>query len=109
MRFAWVDVDGEKLCWIARALHRRPLRMNDENSRAELLNVVADTSEICTPSSMSGKEKRSDGLFGERGNERRCAPQAPPVLHATALLLDSTPHGSRRPDGGRGRRTPGPH
>src|SRR5262249_16507546 len=38
----------------------------------------------------SGKEKRSDGLLGERGNERRCAPQAPPVLYATALLLDST-------------------
>ena len=40
---------------------------------------------------MSGKERRSDGLLGERGNERRRAPQAPPVLHATALLLDSTP------------------
>jgi hypothetical protein len=40
---------------------------------------------------MSGKERRSDGLLGERGNERSCAPQAPPVLHATALLLDSTP------------------
>ena len=39
---------------------------------------------------MSGKERRSDGLLGERGNERRRAPQAPPVLHATALLLDST-------------------
>lgn len=48
--------------------------------------------ESCTPSSMSGKERRSDGLLGERGNERRRAPQAPPVLHATALLLDSTPH-----------------
>jgi transposase InsO family protein len=46
--------------------------------------------ESCTPSSMSGKESRSDGLLGERGNERRRAPQAPPVLHATALLLDST-------------------
>ena len=46
--------------------------------------------EIRTPSSMSGKERRSDGLLGERGNERRRAPQAPPVLHATALLLDST-------------------
>jgi len=30
------------------------------------------------------------GLLGERGNERRSALQAPPVLHATALLLDST-------------------
>jgi hypothetical protein len=45
---------------------------------------------------MSGKERRSDGLLGERGNERRCAPQAAPVLHATALLLDSTPHDSTR-------------
>ncbi len=25
-----------------------------------------------------------------RSNERRCAQQAPPVLYATALLLDST-------------------
>src|SRR3970040_74169 len=39
---------------------------------------------------MSGDEKRSDGLLGERGNERRRAYLAPPVLHATALLLDST-------------------
>ena len=42
------------------------------------------------PGSMSGEEKRSDGPLGERGNERRRALQAPPVLHATALLLDST-------------------
>jgi len=40
---------------------------------------------------MSGKERRSDGLLGERGNERRRALHAPPVLHATALLLDYTP------------------
>ena len=40
--------------------------------------------------SMSGEEKRSDGLLGERGYERRRAPQAPPVLYASALLLDST-------------------
>jgi hypothetical protein len=48
---------------------------------------------------MSGKERRSDGLLGERGNERRRAPQAPPVLHATALLLDSTPQDIRQPTG----------
>lgn len=46
--------------------------------------------ETCTPGSMSGEEKRSDGLLGERGNERRRAYLAPPVLYATALLLDST-------------------
>ena len=46
--------------------------------------------EICTSGSMSGEEKRSDGPLGERGNERRCALLAPPVLYATALLLDST-------------------
>jgi hypothetical protein len=46
--------------------------------------------EIRTPGSMSGEEKRSDGLLGEHGNERRRALLAPPVLHATALLLDST-------------------
>ncbi len=39
---------------------------------------------------MSGEEKRSDGLLGERGNERRRAYLAPPALYATALLLDST-------------------
>jgi hypothetical protein len=42
------------------------------------------------PGSMSGEEKRSDGLLGERSNERRRAHLAPPVLHTTALLLDST-------------------
>ena len=68
--------------------------------------------EICTPSSMSGKERRSDGPLGERGNERRCAPQAPPVLHATALLLDSTLQeqfvatGHRLPEHGRVIATP---
>ena len=46
--------------------------------------------EICVPGSMSGEEKRSDGLLGERSNERRRAHLAPPVLYATALLLDST-------------------
>ncbi len=46
--------------------------------------------ETCMSGSMSGEEKRSDGPLGERGNERRCALLAPPVLHATALLLDST-------------------
>ena len=46
--------------------------------------------EICTSGSMSGEEKRSDGPLGERGNERPRAHSAPPVLHATALLLDST-------------------
>ena len=30
------------------------------------------------------------GLLGERSNERRRAHLAPPVLYATALLLDST-------------------
>ena len=46
--------------------------------------------EICTSGSMSGEKKRRDGPLGERGNERRCALLAPPVLYATALLLDST-------------------
>ena len=36
------------------------------------------------------EEKRSDGLLGERSNERRCGCLATPVLHVTALLLDST-------------------
>ena len=43
---------------------------------------------------MSGEEKRSDGLLGERSNERRCALLAPPALYATALLLDSTTEGA---------------
>jgi hypothetical protein len=42
------------------------------------------------PGSMSGEEKRSDGLLGERSNERRRAHLAPPLLYTTALLLDST-------------------
>jgi len=46
--------------------------------------------ETCTSGSMSGEEKRSDGPLGERGHERRRAQLAPPVLYATALLLDST-------------------
>ena len=46
--------------------------------------------DICMPGSMSGEEKQSDGLLGERSNERRCALLAPAVLYATALLLDST-------------------
>jgi len=45
------------------------------------------------PGSMSGEEKRNDGLLGERSNERRCAQLAPPVLYVTALLLDSTTEG----------------
>ena len=46
--------------------------------------------EMVTSGSMSGERKRSDGLLGERDHERRRLRQAPPVLHATALLLDST-------------------
>jgi hypothetical protein len=46
--------------------------------------------EMVTSSSMSGEWKRSDGLLGESGNERRRSLQAPPALHVTAPLLDST-------------------
>src|SRR6266851_8003074 len=46
--------------------------------------------EIRTSGSMSGEEKRNDGLLGESGNERRRSQSAPPDLHVTALLLDST-------------------
>jgi len=46
--------------------------------------------EMVTSGSMSGEGKRSDGLLGESDHERRRLFQAPPVLHATALLLDST-------------------
>jgi hypothetical protein len=46
--------------------------------------------EIVTSGSMSGEGKRSDGLLGESDYERRRSLQAPPVLHTTALLLDST-------------------
>jgi hypothetical protein len=45
---------------------------------------------MVTSGSMSGEEKRSDGLLGEGGNERRRSSSAPPDLDATALLLDST-------------------
>ncbi len=46
--------------------------------------------EMVTSGSMSGERKRSDGLLGEGDSERRRLRQAPPVLHATASLLDST-------------------
>jgi hypothetical protein len=46
--------------------------------------------EMVTSGSMSGKRKRSDGPLGESDHERRRSLQAPPVLHATAPLPDST-------------------
>ena len=46
--------------------------------------------EMVTSGSMSEEEKRSDGLLGESDNERRRSQWAPPGLHVTALLLDST-------------------
>jgi hypothetical protein len=46
--------------------------------------------EMVTSGSMSGAEKRNDGLLGEGDNERRRQLQAPPGLHVTALRLDST-------------------
>ena len=46
--------------------------------------------EMVTSGSMSGAEKRADGLLGEGGNERRRPFWAPPGLHVTALRLDST-------------------
>jgi len=51
--------------------------------------------EMVTSSSMSGEGKRSDGLLGESGNERRRSSWAPPALYATAPLLDSTVDTSR--------------
>src|SRR5438128_11309172 len=47
--------------------------------------------EMVTSGSMSGGASRSDGLLGESGHESRRSQQAPPVLHATARVLDSTP------------------
>src|SRR6266545_1962592 len=46
--------------------------------------------EMVTSGSMSGDARRSDGLLGESGHERRRSQQAPPVLYATARVLDST-------------------
>src|SRR5207245_6343447 len=46
--------------------------------------------EMVTSGSMSGEEERWDGLLGESDNERRRSQEAPPVLYATALVLDST-------------------
>jgi hypothetical protein len=46
--------------------------------------------ERVTSGSMSGEEKRSDGLLGESDHERRRSQSAPPDLYVTALLLDST-------------------
>jgi hypothetical protein len=46
--------------------------------------------EMVTSGSMSGEGKRSDGLLGEGDDESRRLLQAPPVLHVTAPLPDST-------------------
>ena len=46
--------------------------------------------ETVTSGSMSGAERRSDGLLGESDYERRRSLSAPPGLYATALRLDST-------------------
>jgi hypothetical protein len=46
--------------------------------------------EMVTSGSMSGDARRGDGLLGESGHERRRSQQAPPVLHVTACVLDST-------------------
>jgi hypothetical protein len=46
--------------------------------------------ETVTSGSMSGAERRSDGLLGESDHERRRSLSAPPGLYATALRLDST-------------------
>ncbi len=53
--------------------------------------------EMVTSGSMSGEEKRRDGLLGESDNERRRSQQAPPVLYATALVLDSTRRSQQAP------------
>jgi hypothetical protein len=55
--------------------------------------LSVQTSNWIVFSDITGEEKRSAGLLGERSNERRCGYQAPPVLYATALLLDSTTKG----------------
>jgi len=46
--------------------------------------------EMVKSGSMSGEEKRSDGSLGEDCDERSNLLSAPPTLHATALVLDST-------------------
>jgi hypothetical protein len=46
--------------------------------------------EMVTSGSMSGDARRSDGRLGESGHESRRSQQAPPVLYATARVLDST-------------------
>ena len=40
--------------------------------------------EMVTSGSMSGERKRSDGLLGESGNERRRSQLAPPALDTAA-------------------------
>ena len=54
--------------------------------------------EMVTSGSMSGGARRSDGLLGEGGHERRHSQQAPPVLYATARVLDSTLTGGEDED-----------
>jgi hypothetical protein len=45
---------------------------------------------MVTSGSMSGAGRRSDGLLGQSGSERRRSRQPPPALYATALDFDST-------------------
>jgi hypothetical protein len=54
--------------------------------------------EMVTSGSMSGEGKRSDGLLGESDPETCCSHSAPPALHATALLFDSTSSAVGEPD-----------
>jgi hypothetical protein len=46
--------------------------------------------EMVMSGSMSGDGRRSGGLLGESGYERRRSLQAPPALSATAPCFDST-------------------
>ena len=54
--------------------------------------------EMVPSGSMSGAEKRSDGLLGENGSKARRSYSAPRGLDTTALRLDSTGHRGRKND-----------
>src|SRR6516162_6311603 len=72
-------------------VERRAPRATTHGPRTRVGRLAYGTDAVTRTgrSDVSGRveERRSDGLLGERGNERRCAYSAPPVLHATALLL----------------------
>jgi hypothetical protein len=79
----WRPCLGNWAFWLLTDFRGSPLRM------PPVKPVREPDDRNGTSGSMSGGERRSDGLLGESGHERRRSQQAPPVLYAPARVLDS--------------------